>query len=209
MRRETSKDGETVERWVVAVLTIWGACAFAAAHAGLISKTPRLLLGPLYLVETAIPIALYYLNPRFRAYIASIDLKHLTIFHLWRLLAGLAFVSYGNRGLLSATFVRNAGYGDILVGLLVPVTLLLPRGTGKYLVFHIIGLLDFGLAVGTGIYLTLSGDPLMWNITKYPIVLIPLIGVPISGALHVMAIDVALKQREAEQKSFPGSLVPT
>src|SRR5262249_53484292 len=179
MQREAAKDDETVERWVVAVLTIWGALAFAAAYAGLISKVPKLLLGPLYVVETAIPIALYYLNPRFRAYIASIGLKHLTIFHLWRLLAGLAFVAYGNRGLLSATFVHNAGYGDILVGLLVPVTLLLPKGTGKYLAFHFIGFLDFALAVGTGMFLTLSGDPLMWNITHYPIALIPLIGVPL------------------------------
>ena len=60
--------------------------------------------------------------------------------------------------------------------------------------FHIIGLADFLLAVGTGLALTLVGTPLMSNIAAYPVVLIPLLGVPVSGAMHVMALDIAWNQ---------------
>jgi hypothetical protein len=194
MELENEKALERVERWFVVALTVWATCAFIAAYSGAISKVPRLILGPLLLTETVIPILVYYLSKSFRAYIASIDLKHLTIFHLWRLLAGFAFVSYGIQHLLPETFVHNAGFGDIIVGLLVPVILILPNGIRKYIVFHIIGLLDFILALGTGITLTLSRAPLIENLTTYPIILIPLIGVPLSGALHVMAIDVALRK---------------
>jgi len=76
----------------------------------------------------------------------------------------------------------------------VPVILILPYGIRKYIVFHIVGLLDFILALGTGITLTLARAPLIENLTTYPIILIPLVGVPVSGALHVMAIDVALRK---------------
>jgi hypothetical protein len=201
MRQENITNFEGVERWFVIALTVWAACGFIAAWNGLISSVPRLVLGPLLLVETVIPILVYYRSRRFHAYISSIDLKHLTIFHLWRLLAGFTFVAYGSQHLLPHTFVRNAGYGDILVGLLVPVVLVLPRGTGKYLVFHIIGMLDFILAVGTGITLTLQQVPLMWNLTTYPVILIPLLGVPISGAMHVMALDIAWKRRRQKDES--------
>jgi len=194
MGPENEKTLERVERWFVAALTVWGACAFVAACSGAISKVPRLILGPLLLTETIIPILVYYLSGSFRAYISSIDLKHLTIFHLWRLLAGFTFVSYGIRHLLPETFVHTAGFGDILEGVLVPVILILPNGIRKYIVFHIIGLLDFVLALGTGITLTLANAPLIANLTTYPVILIPLIGVPVSGAVHVMAIDVALRK---------------
>ncbi len=204
MKQENINNFEGVERWFVIALTVWAACGFIAARNGLISSVPRLVLGPLLLVETGVPILVYYWSERFRAYISSIDLKHLTIFHLWRLLAGFTFVAYGSQHLLPLPFVRNAGYGDILVGLLVPVVLVLPRGTGKYLVFHSIGMLDFVLAVGTGITLTLQQTPLMWNITTYPVILIPLLGVPISGAMHVMALDIAWKRRRERGEGVAG-----
>ena len=194
MESENEERLESVERWFIVALTLWAAYAFVAAYSGAISKVPRLFLGPLLITETVVPILVYYLNEKFRAYISSIDLKHLTIFHLWRLLAGLTFVSYGTRHLLPETFVHTAGFGDIIVGLLVPLILILPNGIRKYVVFHIIGLLDFILAIGTGIALTLAQAPLIENLTRYPIIIIPLLGVPVSGALHVMALDVALRK---------------
>jgi hypothetical protein len=191
METENEKSLERVERWFVVVLTLWASCAFVAAASGAISKVPRRVLGPLFLTETIIPILVYYLSGTFRAYIF---LKHLTIFHLWRLLAGFTFVSYGIRHLLPETFVHTAGFGDIIVGVLVPLILILPNGIRKYIVFHVIGLLDFILALGTGIILTLVREPLIENLTTFPIIMIPLLGVPVSGALHVMAIDAALRK---------------
>jgi len=194
MAPENEKSLERVERWFIVVLTLWAVFAFVAAASGAISKVPRLVLGPLLLTETIIPILVYYRSGTFRAYISSIDLKHLTIFHLWRLLAGFTFVSYGIRHLLPETFVHIAGFGDIIVGVLVPIILVLPNGIRKYVVFHVIGLLDFILVLGTGITLTVAREPLIENLTTFPIIMIPLLGVPVSGALHVMAIDAALRK---------------
>ncbi|MGD1700115.1 hypothetical protein [Dapis sp. BLCC M229] len=92
---------------------------------------------------------------------------------MWRILAGFAFLHYGSQGLLPEQFVLNAGYGDLVVGFLVPLILLLPEHNNKYIAFHIFSLLDFVLAVGTGLIFTLLQIPLMENIATYPIVLIP------------------------------------
>jgi hypothetical protein len=75
MGPDNEKSLERVERWFVVVLTPWAACAFVAAASGAISKVPRLVLGPLLLTETIIPIIVYYLSGTFRAYISSIDLN--------------------------------------------------------------------------------------------------------------------------------------
>lgn len=100
---------------------------------------------------------------------------------------------YGSQQLLPEQFAINAGYGDLAIGFLVPIVLMLPQGTNKYIAFHIFSLLDFMLAVGTGLTFTILSVPLMENIATFPIVLIPFFGVPITGAGSVMAIDSLLK----------------
>jgi len=59
---ENEKRLERVERWFIVVLTVWGTCAFIAAYGGAVSKVPRLILGPLLLTETVVPILVYYLS---------------------------------------------------------------------------------------------------------------------------------------------------
>lgn len=141
------------------------------------------------------PVLFYYFNGSFRSYIVFIGLKYLTLFNIWRIPAGLVFLYYGSHNLLPEQFVHNAAYGDLAVGVLVPIVLMLPGGIGKYLAFHIFGLLDFVVAVGTGLTLTLLQVPLMENIRTFPIVLIPLYGVCITGALHMMTLDILLRRR--------------
>jgi len=182
-----------VEWYFVLALTVWAAVAFVAAAGGAFESLPLPALPGLVFVGVAGPVALYYSRPDFRAYVRSIPPKHLTLFHVWRVPAGLAFLHYGSNGWLPETFVRNAGYGDIAIGLAVPLVLLLPAGRGKYLAFHALGLLDFAVAVGTGFAFSLLAMPLMENILTYPIVLIVAFGVCVTGALHVMTLDALLR----------------
>lgn len=63
-----------------------------------------------------------------------------------------------------------------------------PENLSKYVAFHIFGLLDFIVAVGTGLTLTLLETPLIENVAGFPIVLIPLFGVPVTGALHIILL---------------------
>jgi len=54
---------------------------------------------------------------------------------------------------------------------------------------HVFGFADFICAVGTGLTFTLIGDPLMATLTTLPMALIPLFGVGISGASHIVALN--------------------
>lgn len=140
----------------------------------------------------------YYQYPAIQRYVASLNPRSLIRFHLWRIVAGVAFLYYGSQSLLPERFVINAGYGDLAVGLLVPLILLGRGSTRKYIAFHLLGLLDFVVAVGTGLTFAFLQVPLMENIVEFPIVLIPLFGVPLTGASSIMAIDVLLKSRQKQ-----------
>ncbi len=190
---------ESVERRVVLTLTIWAVTISILGYWGWFSQLPLPSIAFLVVSAIGVLLAIYYRNDIFRAYISSIHPKHLTIFHLWRILAGFAFLHYGSLQLLPEQFVINAGYGDLAVGFLVPIILMLPEGVNKYIAFHIFSLLDFVLAVGTGLTFTLLSVHLMDTIVTFPLVLIPFFGVPITGATSVMAIDSLLKR----SKYFP------
>lgn len=196
-------DYETTERWFVLVLFIWGAVVFSLGYYGVFSKIDTNWVPVLVGIGIVLPVLRYYLNQKFRSYIWSIDLKHLTIFHLWRIVAALVFFHYGSQNQLPKQFVIDAGLGDLAVGLLVPIVLMLKGGDRKYLLFHIFGLLDFVVAVGTGFTFTLIlHDPLMNNITTFPVVLIPLYGVCVTGSLSVMTLDRLLRRRLGYQQTY-------
>lgn len=184
---------EIIDKQVVLTLTIWAITVSLLSYWGWFSQLPVPSIAFIVMLAIGILLTIYYGSEQFRAYISSIHPKHLTIFHLWRILAGFAFLHYGSQQLLPEQFVINAGYGDLAVGFLVPILLMLPESINKYIAFHIFSLLDFVLAVGTGLTFTILSVPLIENIASFPIILIPFFGVPITGASSVMAIDSLLK----------------
>ena len=188
---------EIIEKRVVLTLTIWAITVSLLGYWGWFSQLPVPSIAFLVISAIGILLTIYYRSDTFRAYISSIHPKHLTIFHLWRILAGFAFLNYGSQQLLPEQFVINAGLGDLAVGFLVPIVLMLPESINKYIAFHIFSLLDFVLAVGTGLTFTVLSVPLMENIASFPIILIPFFGVPITGASSVMAIDSLLKRSKS------------
>jgi hypothetical protein len=187
-----TQNHQVIRRWLTLVLTVWAFVAFMAAINNWTHLVPLRLLPLLVATGITAPVLAYYLLSDFRSFVRSIHPRHLVIFHLWRIPAGLAFLYYGEQHWLPAAFVRNAGYGDIFVGLLVPLILVLRENRWKYLMFQTIGLADFILAVGTGLTFSIMEVPLMQNILDYPIILIPLFGVCVTGAFHIMAIDALL-----------------
>jgi hypothetical protein len=110
--------------------------------------------------------------------------------HIWRIAAALVFFWYGAHDLLPEAFVRNAGWGDLIAGLLALGVTLLPKTRNRYLVFHLFGFADFVVAVGTGLTYFLLNDPRMSRIQTLPMALTPFYGVGISGASHIMAFDL-------------------
>jgi hypothetical protein len=187
-------------RVLVTVLAIWGWAVVVAAETGVYSAIPLLLLAPIIALGLVVPVIVYAMSSGFRAYIETIGLRALTAFHIWRIAAALLFFWYGAHNLLPGVFVQNAGWGDLIAGLLALGVTLLPESRNRYLVFHIFGFADFVVAVGTGLTLFLLSDPRMAAIQTLPMALIPLYGVGISGASHIMAFDLLRRHVGIEHK---------
>ena len=190
MNQSGSIDKAHGTRVLLGVLAIWGVAVCVAAETGLYGAMPPLLLAPLIALGIVIPVIVYAMSEQFRAYIAAIGLRSITAFHIWRIAAALVFFWYGANNLLPEAFVRNAGWGDFIAGFLALFVVMLPENRTRYLIFHIVGFADFVVAVGTGLTLFLLNDPRMAAIQTLPMALIPLYGVGISGASHIMAFDL-------------------
>lgn len=190
MNQTRNVDKARGSRVLLGVLAIWGVGVCVAAETGLYSAIPPLLLAPLIALGIVVPVIVYAMSDRFRAYIASVGLRPITAFHIWRIAAALVFFWYGMHDLLPEAFVRNAGWGDLIAGFLALFVVMLPESRTGYLIFHIVGFADFVVAVGTGLTLFLLNDPRMAAIQTLPMALIPLYGVGISGASHIMAFDL-------------------
>lgn len=185
---EMRKSGGT--RILLGVLIVWALAVAAAAEVGVYRAVYPLWLAGLIALGIVVPVVAYALSRMFRAYIETIGLRALTAFHIWRIVAALIFFWYGAHDLLPEAFVRNAGWGDFIAGLLALGVTLLPKTRNRYLVFHLFGFADFVVAVGTGLICFLLNDPRMSGIQTLPMALIPFYGVGISGASHIMAFDL-------------------
>jgi len=141
-----------------------------------------------------VPLVVVARSPRTRRLVGEIDLAHLTWFNAWRIPAALVFFAVGARGLLPDRFVANAAWGDLVAGILALVVvaagtrLRARRRWAAYLGFHVFSFGDFVVAVGTGLTFTLLGDELMRTLLDTPVALIPLWGVPITGAISLLAL---------------------
>jgi hypothetical protein len=190
MNQTVSVDKARGTRVLLSVLAIWGFGVIVAAETGVYSAMPALMIAPLIALGIIIPVIVYAVSEAMRAYIAAIGLRSITAFHIWRIAAALVFFWYGEHNLLPEAFVRNAGWGDLIAGVLALFVVMLPENRSRYVVFHIVGFADFVVAVGTGLTLFLLNDSRMAAIQTLPMALIPLYGVGISGASHIMAFDL-------------------
>jgi hypothetical protein len=192
-------DRTVLKRWAIAV-AVWGAAIGALSLTGGLSWMSPLALGPLVAVGIAVPVAVVRRSPNQRRLVREGDLAHLTWFNVWRVPAAIAFFVVGAQGLLPAPFVTNAAWGDLIAGGLAPVVVLAARHvaargrTGAYLAFHLFSFGDFLVAVGTGLTFTVLCDPLMRTLLDTPMALIPLWGVPITGAVSLLALHRLLTE---------------
>ena len=189
---------------LLTVLSVWGLGVAIAAEAGVYRAIYPPLMGPIVAAGIIIPMIVYAWSKSFRGYIEAVGLRPLTAFHVWRIPAALLFFWYGAHDLLPPVFVRNAAWGDLLAGIFAVIILIMPESRNRYLAFHIFGFADFVVAVGTGLTFTLLGDPRMAGIQTLPMALIPLFGVGISGASHLMAFD--LLRRRSGFRGNPSQL---
>ena len=190
----------TASRTITAVLLLglglWGAGVAVLARQGAFLAIPMPAIALLVAMGIALPTLGYFASPAMRAYFAAVGLFPITALHVWRVPAALAFFGYGLAGQLPAPFWLLAGTGDLVAGLYACKLMLGGADDRGYLRFHLFGFADFVVAVGTGLTFTLLQDPRMAAIAVLPLALIPLFGVGISGASHLIAFD-QLRRRSA------------
>lgn len=182
-----------LRRTVLTTLLVWAGAAALLGATGLFAELSTWLIPLPIVVGMAVPVAAYLRVPRFRRFGQGIDIRILTGFNAWRIPAALVFFAYGANGELPAVFVRNAAWGDLAAGVLAIVAVAALGADGRrhragYTAFHLFSFGDFVVAVGTGLAYTLGGDTLMANFAQWPIALIPLFGVPVTGAVSIMTL---------------------
>jgi len=182
------------------VLVLWAGAVLALGWLGVTTLLPTRLLPLPIALGTVLPLLVYARSAAFRAYISAVDLRTLTLFNVWRVPAALAFFYYGAQGELPTLFVRNAAWGDLIAGVLAPVVVfgfarLAAIRRASFVGFHLFSLADFVVAVGTGFAFSLLNDPLMGTLKALPIAIIPLFGVPVTGALSLMTLHRLLTRR--------------
>lgn len=183
-----------IERRVTLVVVFWGVASFLLGYIGFFNLIPQPIFGAVVVLILLSLILSYQFNGRFKDFCNTIPLKAIALFHAWRIFAGWIFLSFS--GVLSETFINNAAYGDIISGFLGLSVFVFGHTKLNYYIFNIIGLLDFIVAVGTGISLTIIGDAGMAPIIQLPLIMIPLFGVPLSGFTHFISLSRLVKMKD-------------
>jgi hypothetical protein len=187
-------------RWTLpAVLLPWLVVVVWTSQNGVLASLGRTFMpGYAFLVAIGIatPVAAYFLLAPIRRAVDALGLRWLTMMHIWRIPAALLFFWHGAQGQLPTLFWVLAGIGDFIAGCLATTLWWKPATIERMRRIHIFGFADFIVAVGTGLAFTLLGDPRMALLTTLPMALIPLFGVGLSGASHIVALH-ALRTRQA------------
>lgn len=175
---------------LVVLISAWGFTVMLAASSGSLGKLYQPFIGAIVAATIVFPTIWYLLSSSVQRVVEGIGHRRIVIFHIWRIPAALLFFWYGTQGQLPLLFWMLAGVGDLIAGAYALRLSLQPESARSYLQFHRFGFADFVVAVGTGLTFTLLLDPRMAPIATLPLAMIPLFGVGISGASHLMAFDM-------------------
>lgn len=192
---------------ITGLLAVWFAAAYFIGSEKLLVGDEPGLFAPIALtavIPVALFLGLYLISPRVRGFVLAQDIRTLTMIHLWRVI-GFNFLLLYAYDLLPAMFAFPAGAGDVAIGILaLAVVARIDRDpdyvTSKGLVrFHLLGLLDFAVAVATasltsGVFPALIADGVTSAPTEiWPLNIFPSFLVPIFIILHLV---VLLKVRD-------------
>jgi hypothetical protein len=197
-----ARSGGPRARIVGIVLAAWFGAAAWASYTGLLSNPAGEPPLPIF-IAVAIPIviflAAYRASEGFRGFILGLDPRLVTALQTWRVL-GLMFVFLYAFDILPAVFALPAGLGDAAIGVAaVPVLLALAARpdfarSRAFATFHLLGMVDFVVAVGTGTLASgiipglVGGGVTSAPMGVLPLSLIPGFLVPLFTILHLTAL---------------------
>jgi hypothetical protein len=177
--------------WLMAGLAaVWFILLVFSALEGWLATLYQPLIAAIVAVTIVAPTVWYMSSSAMRDVLDAIGHRNIINMHIWRIPAAILFFWYGLQGELPPLFWILAGTGDFLAGSYAIWTTRQRQTRARIRRFHIFGFGDFIVAVGTGLTYTLLMDPRMAPIAQLPLAFIPLFGVGISGASHLMAFDM-------------------
>jgi hypothetical protein len=209
-------DNHSSVKFVVTVaLALWLGVVFLLAAKGGFVASPDSPPLPIFLgvtVPLAVFFAAYFGWSAFRAFVLSADLRLVSAIQAWRW-AGIGFLSLYAHGILPGLFALPAGLGDMAIGVTAPwMVLRLIRqpsfaASRRYMMWNILGIVDFVVAVSMGTLCSGFIHGLSLNVTtsamaQLPLVLIPAYMVPFFIMLHSTALFQA-RQLARSGKSAP------
>jgi hypothetical protein len=179
--------------WLLAVVA-GGAAGVFESGAG----RPPLALLVAILLPPALFVAAYRVSTHFRRFVLGLDLRLLTAVQAWRVLGGTFLFLYAF-DLRPALFAFPAGLGDVAVGVAAVFVLHAmitghPNWRRRVLLLNLGGLLDFAVAIGTGVLTSKSSLGLfapvmpMPSMGMMPLSLIPSLLVPLWTIIHVASL---------------------
>jgi len=181
----------------------WLAVIWVLAVAGLfhLSPTRQQPWIPLAFVLGVVITVVASRRPSIQPILAGPDALKLLVWPQVLRVAGVVFLIAMAMGRLPAAFALPAGIGDIVTGVAAPFAI----RSGRVLLLNIIGLLDLVVAMTMG-FLTGVGQRVILDVSPsaepagaLPLVLIPLVGVPLAFALHVVSLTkLARESRRRE-----------
>jgi hypothetical protein len=200
---------------VFVALALWlGLVSFLGSQGAFVGSadSPPLAIFFGFAIPLAVFFAAYFGWSAFRAFVLSADLRLVTAMQAWRW-AGLGFLSLYAHGVLPGLFAFPAGLGDMAIGVTAPwMVLRLIRqpsfaASRRYMIWNILGIVDFVVAVSMGTICSGFIHGLALNVTtsamaQLPLVLIPAYMVPFFIMLHCTALFQA-RQLTRSGKSAP------
>jgi hypothetical protein len=154
---------------------------------------------PMALLATLTVGYLLLLSATFRGIVAGIPQHWLIGIQTFRILGGLLLVRYF-QGQLPGLFAIPAGVGDLLTGLLAPLVAYWwyagkPYARGAAIAWNLFGMADLMNAVAIGALTGGAGGGLV-----FPIVLIPVYGVPRAFLIHSYSLIGLLRKTSRQPK---------
>src|SRR5262249_14936171 len=201
---ELNNGRPSVRSVVIAALALWlGFVFFLGAQGAFVTGAGSPPL-PIFL-GVAIPLAVfltaYFGWTPFRALILRAGLRFVTAMQAWRWAGGQFFWLY-SWSVLPGLFAFPAGFGDMAIGVTAPWIVLglvrnpLFAASRRYVIWNILGIVDFVVAVSMGVLSSglfhgisaLNGNLTTSAMNRLPLVLIPAFVVPFFIMLHLTAL---------------------
>lgn len=186
-----SREPAGVSAGLAATLLAWGG---AVAWASIVGPLPALAaasppaLGLLIGLTVVIPTALYFRVAAVRRSLNRLDLRMITLFNLPRIPGGMLITAFGVMGYLPLVFGIVAGIGDIISGMAAARVVGRDVTAAQLRAIHAIGLADIGIALSSGMYFALRGDPLMAGLATPTMALIVLWYVGMLATSHIVVL---------------------